>query len=108
MQYIPKVELIEDIGETKLHALENPMRMKSLDTSPEIPSFKEVLTGMVKEVDSSVKAPDQALQDSLTGNSTDVHDVIIAISKAEVGVNIATQIATKVVQSYEKVMSIQV
>lgn len=106
--FIPKVQLIEDIGETKLSTFQDPMRMKSLDGSPEVSGFKQVLTGMVKELDSTVKAPDQVMQDAITGNGADVHDVMIAISKAELGVNIATQITTKVVQAYEKVIAIQV
>lgn len=106
--YIPKIQLKEDIGETKLHTLAPSMRMQSMEASPEVPSFKNVLTGMVKELDNTVKAPDQVMQDALVGNGADIHDVMIAISKAELGVNIATQITTKVVQAYEKVISIQV
>ena len=107
-QFIPKVQLPLDISETKLHSIQQPMRMQSLDASPEVPGFKEVMTGMVKELDKTVKAPDQVMQDALVGNGADVHDVMIAIAKAELGVNIATQITTKVVQAYEKVISIQV
>jgi len=33
---------------------------------------------------------------------------MIAMSKAEVGLNIATQMTTKVIQAYEKIMAIQV
>ena len=106
--YIPKPEVKEDMGETKLSTFANPMRMKALDNSPEIPDFKQVMGNMLGELNSVTKAPDQALQDSITNNGADIHDVMIAISKAELGINIATQITTKVVQAYEKVMSIQV
>lgn len=107
-KFVPKVNLKLDIAETKLDSLDNPFRMKSVENSPEVPGFKDVMTGMVKELDKTVKAPDQVLQDALLGNGADVHDVMIAMSKAEVGINIATQITTKVIQAYEKVMSIQV
>ncbi|OGH97434.1 MAG: flagellar hook-basal body complex protein FliE [Candidatus Melainabacteria bacterium RIFOXYA12_FULL_32_12] len=106
--YIPKVQLREDIAETKLNTFQNPMRLNAMGTSPEVPQFKEVLTGMVKELDSTVKAPDQVMQDAMLGNGADIHDVMIAISKAELGINVATQITSKVVQAYEKVISIQV
>ena len=107
-KYIPKLNLNLDIAETKLNTLNNPMRMQSVENSPQIPGFKDVMTGMVKELDKTTKAPDQVMQDALIGNGADIHDVMIAISKAEVGINIATQITTKVIQSYEKIMSIQV
>lgn len=107
--YIPKVELTQDIGETKMHSIaDNPFRMKSIEDSPEISPFEQLMTGMGKELNNTVKAPDQAMQDSLSNNGPDVHDVMVAISKAELGINIATQVTTKVVQAYEKVMSIQV
>lgn len=107
-QFIPKVQLQQDIAETKLNTFQNPMRLNSMGTSPEVPKFKEVLTGMIKELDTSVKAPDQIMQDALTGNGADIHDVMIAMSKAELSVNVATQVTTKVVQAYEKIIAIQV
>ena len=107
-QYIPKVQLQQDIAETKLNTFQNPMRLNSIGTSPEVPQFKEVLTGMIRELDTSVKAPDQIMQDAMTGNGADIHDVMIAMAKAELSVNVATQVTTKVVQAYEKVIAIQV
>ncbi len=111
-KYVPKLNLPLDIAKTKLYtnsaSMDTSMRMPSMENSPEVPSFKDVMTGMVKELDSTVKAPDTVMQDVLLGNGADVHDLMIAISKAEVGVNITTQMITKVVQAYDKVMQIQV
>jgi flagellar hook-basal body complex protein FliE len=70
-------------------------------------SFKNVMSNLTSNLNETVNAPDQLLQDSLTGKA-DIHDVIIAMNKAELGVNIATQLTTKIVQSYEKIMAIQV
>lgn len=71
--------------------------------------FSEIMGNMIDQLDETVKAPDSVMQDMLTGqNGTDIHDVMIAMSKAELGVNIATQVTTKVIQAYEKIMSIQV
>lgn len=107
-KFIPKVQLQADISETKLYTYNQPMRMDVIREADATPAFKDVMTGLVKNLDTTVKAPDQVLQDAMTGNNADVHDVMIAMSKAELGINIATQVATKVVQAYEKVMSIQV
>jgi flagellar hook-basal body complex protein FliE len=108
MNYIPKVQLQSEIGNDKLSTLGGSVRMDAIDGSSETPSFKNILTNMGTELNNTVKAPEQALQNSMTNNSADIHDVIIAMSKAELGVNIATQLTTKVVQAYEKVMSIQI
>ena len=40
------------------------------------------------------------------GNA-DIHDVMTAMAKAELGVTVATNITTKVIQAYEKITQIQ-
>ncbi|MFH0702803.1 MAG: flagellar hook-basal body complex protein FliE [bacterium] len=107
-KYIPKLNLSEDIGETKLYSFNKPVRMNAVKNSPEIPAFSDVMTGMVKELDNTIKAPDQIMQDVMLDKGADIHDAMIAISKAEVTINFATQLTTKVVQAYEKIMSIQI
>jgi len=81
--------------------------MGSVD-APQKGSFKNVMANMTNDLNATVSAPDQMLQDSVAGNGVDIHDVIIAMNKADIGVNIATQLTTKIVQSYEKIMAIQV
>lgn len=106
--YVPKLQLQLDITETRGAMGDNPLRMQAVNTSPEIPSFTDVMTGLVKQVDSTMKAPDAVMESAMLGNGADIHDVMIAMSKAEVGLNIATQMTTKVIQAYEKIMAIQV
>lgn len=106
--FIPKVQLAREIADTKVYSFDRPVRFEGFNDTPEIPEFKAVMTDMAKQLDATVKAPDQVMQDAIVGNNADVHDVMIAISKAELGVNVATQVTTKVIQAYEKIMSIQV
>ena len=84
-----------------------PSSSSSID-APQKGGFKNVMSNLTNDINSTVNAPDQLLQDSVSGNGVDIHDVIIAMNKAEIGVNIATQLTTKIVQSYEKIMAIQV
>ena len=62
------------------------MKANSIGGEDNTLSFKDVMTGMVRDLDSTVKAPDQVLQSAVTGGGADVHDVMIAISKAEIDV----------------------
>ena len=41
-------------------------------------------------------------------NNIDIHDVMTAMAKSEITVNIATTAVGKVIQAYDKVMQIQV
>ena len=106
--YIPKIQLQADISETRGDMGDNPLRMQSMGTSPEVPNFQNVMSGLIKNIDETVKAPDSLLQNAMLGNGADIHDVMIAMSKAELNINVATQVTTKVIQAYEKIMSIQV
>lgn len=106
--YIPKLQLNLEIADTKLNTNQFPMRMNSIGDSKETPNFQQVFTGLVKEMNNTAKAPDQVIQSAITGNGADIHDAMIAISKAELSMNIATQMTTKVVQAYDKITQIQV
>ena len=72
-------------------------------------SFKNVLYGMVSNLNAEVEKPDQLLREQMMGNSdVDIHDVMTAIAKAELGISLATQVTSKVVTAYNTVMNISI
>lgn len=82
--------------------------LSALDKS-EGTSFKGVMSGLVQNVNKDLSAPDQLLKGAMTGNDdVDIHDVMTAMAKAEMTVSVATQVTSKIVQSYEKIMQISV
>ena len=71
--------------------------------------FKTVLSGLVSNLNSDIEKPDQLMNQQLMGNSeVDIHDVMAAISKAELGVSLAAQVTSKVVTAYNTVMNISI
>ena len=49
------------------------------------------------------------LKDVMAGNDdVDIHDVMTAMAKAEINVNVATQFTGKIIQTYDKIMQLQV
>ncbi len=71
--------------------------------------FKTVLSGMVSNLNNEIEKPDQLLTEQMMGNSdVDIHDVMAAISKAEIGISLATQVTSKVVSAYNTVMNISI
>ena len=46
-------------------------------------------------------------RDAMTTGNVDVHDLMVANAKAELLVSVTTQVATKVVQAYDKILQIQ-
>ena len=72
-------------------------------------SFKNVLSGLVSNLNSEIEKPDQLLREQMMGNSDiDIHDVTTAIAKAELGVTLATQVTSKVVTAYNTIMNISI
>lgn len=109
--FVPQIGLQNSIKAPKLNNNVNGQflstRMDGIE-GPKPGEFKNVMVNLAQNLNNTINAPDQVLQDAITGNGADVHDAVIAMSKAEIGINIATQVTTKIVQSYEKIMSIQV
>lgn len=83
-------------------------RLDSINNS-QTASFKDVLGGLVDNLNEQVNAPDNLLKDAMQGNkNVDIHDVMIAMSKSEISVNVATQIVGKVINAYDRVMQISI
>lgn len=71
--------------------------------------FKTVLSGLVSNLNNEVEKPDQLLNQQMMGNpEVDIHDVMTAVAKAEIGITLATQVTSKVVSAYNTVMNISI
>lgn len=84
-----------------------PGRTDPLDEATK-PNFGETFGQALSHVNEAVLSPDVLMHDAMTTNSVDVHDLMIANAKAELLVSITTQVATKVVQAYDKILQIQI
>lgn len=81
--------------------LENPLEEKK--------NFKQVMSSMVTNINDQMNKPDDLLTQAATGSgNVDVHDVMVAMSQAEITLSVATTAVTKVIQAYDKIVQIQV
>ena len=72
-------------------------------------NFKDVMSSMVSNINDTMNKPDDLLAKAASGTGdVDVHDVMIAMSKAELTLTVATNAVTKVIQAYDKITQIQV
>ena len=95
--------------------IHNPYFNTSFAKSPSMPddikksSFSDVLGEVSSAINKDLEAPDKLLADVVNGSgNADVHDVTVAMAKAEMTVTLATQITSKVIQAYEKISQIAV
>lgn len=106
--FLQKVDLTGHIQNAPMEF--NSMPSINLDTTDETSSnFKDVMSGLAQNINQDLNAPDQLLKSAMAGDkNVDIHDVMTAMAKAELSINVTTQITTKVIQAYDKIMQISV
>ena len=109
--FFPSIDAVGRIQHTKMDTGVGQMpsmRMDAISDTSTV-SFKGGMSNLAGNLNQEMNAPDQLLKDAMTGsNNVDIHDVMTAMAKAELSVNVATQITGKVIQAYDKIMAIQV
>ena len=109
--FYPQYDLAGRIQHTKLDTgiggLQ-PARITRME-DPSVPDFKSVFSGLVEDLNAEMNEPDNLLKDVMSGSkNVDIHDVMTAMAKSEITINVATQLTGKVIQAYDKIMQIQV
>lgn len=109
--FYPHYDLKQRIQHTKLDTGivgMYPARMERIEERP-VGDFKSVLSGLVEHFNKEINAPDNLLKDVMSGaDDVDIHDVMTSMAKAEINVNVATTVVGKIIQTYDKIMQIQV
>lgn len=72
------------------------------------PSFGNVITDLASNVNATIAKPDEMMRETVLHGTYDIHDVMLANSKADLAINLTSQFTTKVIQAYDRVMQIQV
>ncbi len=106
---VPNIDVFSRIEPSKYTDMGiEGMRVKGIE-QPETNNFKAVFSGLVENLNSDLAKPQELMKDQMMGNeNVDVHDIITAMNKAEIGINVATKITTKVIQTYDKIMQISI
>ena len=71
-------------------------------------SFADSLNNAVKKVDGLQKTADSKIQDLVTGKSSNIHETMIAVEKADIALKLMTQVRNKIIDAYQEVMKMQV
>ncbi len=85
--------------------LSGEISINSDDTK--VKNFKDVVSDMMMELNEVTNKPEQLTQDFMQGKA-DIHDVMTAIAQSEITIQAATTVTSKILQTYEKIMQIQI
>jgi flagellar hook-basal body complex protein FliE len=109
--FYPRYDLEARIQHTKLDSWGYDIPSARMNRVEEVGTadFSSVMSGLVENLNTQMEAPDNLLKDAMMGNqNVDIHDVMTAMSKAEIAVSVATTVTGKVIQAYDKIMQIQI
>ena len=81
---------------------------QSLGNPESGPSFAETLKQALGEVNRLQVEADQASMALVTGQTKDLHQVVIATEKAGLALQLTIQIRNKVLEAYQEIMRMQV
>lgn len=91
------------------------MRSKSIGTNgseaagpDNASSFFAMLKDGIKEVNTTLKESDKASVDMAAGKPVNLHETMLAVTKAELAFNLTVQMRNKIVEAYQEVMKMQV
>ena len=109
--FYPRYDLEARIQHTKLDSWGYNIPSARMNRVEEVGSadFSSVMSGLVENLNTTMETPDNLLKDVMMGNeNVDIHDVMTAMSKAEIAVSVATTVTGKVIQAYDKIMQLQI
>lgn len=85
---------------------ESSSKTKSSDSGKS--EFLDLLEKGIKEVNDSSIAAEKSSMDLASGKSSNIHETMLAVTKAELGFNMMVQMRNKVIEAYQEVMRMQV
>ncbi|MBI2505151.1 MAG: flagellar hook-basal body complex protein FliE [Candidatus Latescibacteria bacterium] len=104
------VELIRDFtgrGETRTQAIREGMLAPAAQ-SPDQPSFGELLKNFAGDVNSLQSRAAHSIDLFVTGQATDVHQVMVAVEEAGIALDLMLEIRNRVLEGYQELIRMQV
>ncbi len=70
--------------------------------------FKKILEDAIDKVNNTVTDAQKLSNDFATGKTSDIHSVIIAAEKADIVLQLTTEVRNKIVEAYREIMRMQI
>jgi len=71
-------------------------------------SFQETLGGFINDVNNLQMSADKEIDKMAAGETSDIHDVMIAVEKAKVSFDLLLQVRNKMLDAYKQIMQMQI
>ncbi len=98
---------IDQIGKTTPSLFTEPVQGPKT-AQPDGPSFSDTMSKFIKDVDQLQRDAGVEIEKLVTGEATNLHEVMVAVEKAGVSFDLLMEIRNKVLDAYREVMRMQV
>lgn len=71
-------------------------------------SFGQMVSDLIQQSNSQQVQADQTLEQLVTGESDNVHDVVLSMAKADMAFRLLLEIRNRLIESYQEIMRMQV
>lgn len=85
----------------------DPTRSGEQNQAESAVPFKDMLKGLVEQVDSLQKQADASIEGLVTGETRNVHDVVLKLEEAGIAFELMMKVRDKLVDAYQQVMRMQ-
>ena len=82
----------------------NPRSQKADATQIQGPSFSDYLTEKINKVNETIVTADKKVADVTTGRSKNLHEMMVALNKADLSLRMLTQVRNKALEAYQELM----
>jgi len=90
----------------QIRSMEREANLQQLD-SEEKASFKDVLSDALHQVDDLQESADQIVLDFSEGKVQNIHDVMVELEKADVGLKMAVEVRNRLMDGYRQIMNLR-
>jgi len=73
-----------------------------------VESFQNVLKEFINDVNELQNEAGEAIEKAISGEITDIHDVMIAVEKAKTSFELLMEVRNKMLEAYKELMRLQV
>lgn|SRR5690554_2352197 len=100
---------MEQVGLTSLFSNQNVTSQLSQSENNKTPheiqqQFSHMLSDAIQKINDTQIASDRETEKLINGQTTNLHDVMIAAEKASVTLQVSLEIRNKVIEAYQEVM----
>jgi flagellar hook-basal body complex protein FliE len=78
------------------------------ETGPQENTFSDLMQGLLAKANEPHMQADQAFQQLATGQTDNVHDVVLSVVKADMSFRLVMELRNRLTEAYQEVMRMQV